>query len=80
MRVVCGVGFVVRLAVLCLAAGLALGFCLGIRAVGDTYSGSTRPDGRSYGGAVLGPREEVSAWSRTSTSSCSAGCSASSAE
>jgi hypothetical protein len=83
MKILLGVGFAFRIALLCLLAGFALGLYIGIRATGEVTptSGAALP-GHVFAGPapVHPPGREVPPWRRTPSSSFSAGSSASSAE
>ena len=76
MRLVCGFGALVKLAALCLLVGIALGFYLGTHSTPASTTSRVAPVKAlrpSVGAALPVSGEEVSRWSRTSTSSCSAG-------
>ena len=75
MRILLGVGFAFRIALLCLLAGFALGLYVGIRATGGEAApanGAT-PRHAAVGAALVpGLGKEVSLWRRipTPSSSC----------
>lgn len=75
MKVCFGIGFTVRLALLCLVAGIALGLYLGVTATGRTgrTDGVAVTDSRHPHRRAPCPGKEVTTWSRTRPSSCSAG-------
>ena len=75
MRIFFQLGFTVKLAFTSLVAGIIIGFFLGTAANSPSPSNDRAAvtDSRSISGPHCTEEEEVTSWSRTSTSSCSAG-------
>jgi hypothetical protein len=73
MKILLGVGFAFRIALLCLFAGFALGLYVGIRATGGEAApaaGAAAPRHVAVGAALVpGLGREVSPWKRIPTRS-----------